>query len=160
MEWYLIQCKSGQDGRAVEHLVNQGFECYKPEITVEKVKKGKLFKVKNALFPGYIFIRLDKIISKWSVIRSTRGVLKLVAFGAEPTPVDESVICELKKCCGNGYVSMPLFKKGVSVNIISGPFAQLEAIYQEQDGEKRAVILLNIMSKWQKIALPLKQLAS
>lgn len=158
MKWYLIQCKSGQEDRAILHLGNQGFECYKPEINVEKVKKGKISTATEAMFPGYAFIKLDKVTSNWSVVRSTRGVLRLVAFGREPMPVDEAVIGKLREDDGNGRVPRPIFKKGESLTVADGPFAQLEAVFQESDGEKRAVVLLNLISKWHKIALPLKQL--
>lgn len=46
--------------------------------------------------------------------------------------------------------AMPLdaiFHSGDSVIIIDGPFAGIEAIYQTADAERRAFILLEILSK-------------
>lgn len=155
-KWYLLQCKSGQENRALAHLSNQGFYCYKPELLVEKIKNGKIVKREEAMFPGYVFIALDKTHSNWTVIRSTRGVLRLVAFGSEPMPVDDSIVEKLK----NTESGVPsLFKKGDNINIVDGPFFQLGAIYDEMDGEKRAIVFLNLMNKWHRVKLPLEQLS-
>ena len=156
--WYLIQCKSGQESRAIENLQNQYFECFKPEIISEKIKKGKLVSVKEPLFSGYIFIKLDKVTNNWSVIRSTRGVLRLVSFGNNPIPVDSEIIEKLKS--RENWIAKPLFKKGDNISVVDGPFTQLDAIYQEMDGEKRAVVLLNIMNKWHRISLSFDQLSA
>lgn len=157
-KWYLIQCKIGQEDRAVTHLANQSFECYKPEIAIEKIKKGRLVTKGEALFPGYIFIRMDKVNSNWSVIRSTRGVIKLVSFGSLPIPVDEEIIKELR--LSDIAKTESLFRKGDFVNVIDGPFVQLDAVFHEKDGEKRAVVLLNLMNQWHRVSLPFAQLSA
>ncbi|THB73275.1 MAG: transcription/translation regulatory transformer protein RfaH [Gammaproteobacteria bacterium] len=160
MNWYLIQCKYGQEDRAVLHLCNQGFQCYKPEIITEKINKGVLVKAKEPLFPGYLFINIDIASINMSAIRSTRGVIKLVSFGSKPIPVDESMISGLKDSSDHGNISRPLFSKGDNISVIDGPFEQLDAIYHEMDGDKRAIVLLNMMNKWHRVKLPLEQLSA
>lgn len=157
-KWYLVQCKSGQENRAVENLENQGFICYKPELITEKIIKGKLTKKTIPLFPGYIFIELNKVSSNWAVIRSTRGVLRLVSFGKEPIPVETQIVEHFKKT--EGGFSKTLFNKGAKIKITDGPFAQLDAIFEESDGDKRAIVLLNLLNKWHRVKLPLKQLSA
>ncbi|THB66370.1 MAG: transcription/translation regulatory transformer protein RfaH [Gammaproteobacteria bacterium] len=158
-KWYLIQCKKGQEERALLNLANQKFHCYKPSIRIEKITKGKIIEKKEPLFPGYLFIQLNKLQSNWSVIRSTRGVLKLVAFGREPLPVDSELIKQLKKREDIPPLK-PAINKGDRIKIENGPFAQVNAIFDELDGEKRAIVLLNLMNTWQRVKIPLEQLSA
>jgi transcriptional antiterminator RfaH len=46
-----------------------------------------------------------------------------------------------------------MFEPGERIVITSGPFIGLEGIYQMADGEARALILLELMSKSQKLSL-------
>jgi transcriptional antiterminator RfaH len=40
--WYLVQCKSRQDERAQEHLVRQGYRCYRPQHSYQRIERGRL----------------------------------------------------------------------------------------------------------------------
>ena len=84
--WYAIQTKVRQESLAVTNLDRQGFTCYLPLITLEKLRRGKKVMVEEAMFPGYLFIELDASGTgqSWAPIRSTFGVSKLVSFGGQP----------------------------------------------------------------------------
>jgi transcriptional antiterminator RfaH len=60
-KWLLLQVKSSQELRAIENLEFQGGQCYCPMITLDKIVAGKRSKVKEALFPGYVFIDMVKL---------------------------------------------------------------------------------------------------
>ena len=45
------------------------------------------------------------------------------------------------------------------VLIVDGPFAGLEAIYQESDGERRVMVLIELMNRQVKVPLEPHQLA-
>ncbi|BBI60777.1 hypothetical protein HSBAA_20830 [Vreelandella sulfidaeris] len=86
--WYVIQCKGGESFRAAEHLTNQGYEVFHPVLNVKRKRQGKLVTVNEPLFPYYLFIRLDQVVSNWRPIRSTRvyfGYLRSV-IGPSPHP--------------------------------------------------------------------------
>ena len=78
--WYLIHTKIRQERVALENLERQGFECFLPLIRAEKLRRGQLLVVQEALFPRYLFIRLGTGLESqsWSPIRSTVGVSRLV----------------------------------------------------------------------------------
>jgi transcriptional antiterminator RfaH len=102
------------------------------------------------LFPRYLFIRLglgDRAKS-WAPIRSTRGVSRLVKFGVEPAKVDDGLI-ELLKAKESAANDEParLFNPGERVRLITGPFAGIEGIYQTAEGERRVMVLIELMSK-------------
>ena len=126
----------------------------KIHLWAEKVRRGKRRLFKEPLFPGYLFIRLDKQIDNWAPIRSTRGVTKLVAFGGLPVAVNESLVELLKQRCEQCDLIAAL-SSGEKIVISEGPFAGLEAVFQSYDGNERVVILLNMLNKIQEISLPL-----
>lgn len=149
MHWYLIHTKPRQERRALQNLEQQGYECYLPMITVEKLKQGMLSLVDEPLFPRYLFIHLDASGSKsWGPIRSTRGVHRLVTFGTQTAVVDDQLI-EVLREQGEATSGQPrrLFSPGERVTVIDGAFAGIEAVYQMIDGESRAIVLIDFMNK-------------
>lgn len=71
---------------------------------------------------------------------------QLVQFGQRAASVDDALIEALKQ----RELALPkreLFQAGDAVTITAGPFAGLEAIYQTSNAERRAMILLEILSK-------------
>lgn len=148
LAWYLIHTKARQEALALTNLSRQGFECYMPMLRLQKIRQRKTALVVEPMFPRYLFIRLDTSGSgqSWSPIRSTLGVNQLVRFGAQPAKVDGQLI-DLIRSREQGTHAQPLFSEGDNVTVADGPFAGLEAIYQNTDAESRSMILLNILSK-------------
>lgn len=106
--------------------------------------------MQEPLFARYLFVRLDASHSgqSWGSIRSTLGVSHLVSFGTEPAKVGTDLIDALR-CHSERRHEQPerLFNQGDRVEIKDGPFAGLEAIYQMTDGERRAMVLIQILSR-------------
>ena len=156
MHWYLIHTKPRQENIALENLQQQGYTCYLPLLNVEKIRRGKLAVVLEALFPRYLFIQLDTALSSqsWTPIRSTKGVNRLVAFGGQPVKVDETLVSILKVAEENQPERLQkMFAEGDKVQLTQGAFAGLEGIYQMADGESRAMVLIEILSKSVQIAV-------
>ncbi len=156
MHWYLIHTKPRQENIALENLQQQGYTCYLPLLNVEKIRRGKLAVVLEALFPRYLFIQLDTALSSqsWTPIRSTKGVNRLVAFGGQPAKVDEALVSILKVAEENQTDRLQkMFTAGDKVQLTQGAFAGLEGIYQMADGESRAMVLIEILSKSVRIAV-------
>jgi transcriptional antiterminator RfaH len=147
--WYLIHSKIRQERIALENLELQGFECFLPLIRAEKLRRGTLQVVQEALFPRYLFIRLGTGLASqsWSPIRSTLGVSRLVTFGQTPAKIDQDLIDQLRVKSESAEVQLRHFEPGEAVVVTDGPFVGLEAIYQMADGEGRVMVLLNILSK-------------
>ena len=148
LAWYLIHTKPRQEALALTNLSRQGFECYMPMLRLQKIRQRKTALVAEPMFPRYLFIRLDTSGSgqSWSPIRSTLGVNQLVRFGGQPAKVDGQLI-DLIRSREQGTQAQALFSAGDNVTVADGPFAGLEAIYQNTDAESRSMILLNILSK-------------
>ena len=146
--WYAVHTHPRKEQVALENLQRQGFDTYLPVLQVQKVRRGKAQMVQEAMFPRYLFVRLDSSAQgrSWSPIRSTLGVWTLVQFGGNPAKVAHELIDWLRQREHN-FDPLHLFNPGDTVSITEGPFKGLEALYQGVDGEHRALILLEILSK-------------
>ena len=156
-KWYLIQCKAREDHRALEHLERQEFRCYQPVRSVERIRQGQRHVVSEPLFPGYLFIHLDRLNDNWHPIRSTRGVLRWVAFNGEPTPVPDQIVDGIRERVERSRTAVkPHFNPNDRVMLMEGPFAHLEAIFVATRGEDRVLLLLNILQQEQRLEFPLQ----
>lgn len=148
LAWYLVLTKPRQEAKALLNLTQQGYLCYLPLCSVEKIRRGKAVLVSEPLFPRYLFIRLDSSQDgkSWTPIRSTLGVSTLVQFGGQPARAEDELIHALKEH-EQASPCTTLFKPGELVRIADGPFAGLEAIYQCSEAEHRSIVLLELLHK-------------
>lgn len=150
MHWYLIYTKPRQEKCALENLERQGYRCYLPLLPKETIRRGALALSDEPLFPRYLFINLaqDFMAKSWSPIRSTKGVSRLVRFGAEPAKVDDALV-DLLRANEASLLEEPvrLFTPGERVRFTEGPFAGIEGVYQMTDGDRRVMVLIELMSK-------------
>lgn len=152
--WYLLQCKPRQASRALEHLERQGYQCLLPRHHIERLYKGQKQQITEPLFPGYLFIHLDRAEDNWLPIRSTRGVSQIISFGGYPTPVPDSVVRELQQ----PRASLPALVSGDQVSIRDPSLQQLNAIFLEEDGAGRVLLLLKILQRDVVIRVPFNKL--
>jgi len=150
--WLLLQVKPKQEARALENLQRQGGECYCPQILIEKLIRGKRIEVEEALFPGYLFINAQPEQNglTYTSIRSSRGVSKIVGFGAEPIKVPETLIEQIKyreQAGSMGFIAKDLPQPGDNINILQGPFKGLKAVFSHTDGIQRSIVLINLLNQ-------------
>ncbi len=160
MHWYVLHTKPRQEVRALTNLELQGFECFLPTIPKKKVLKKSVEIIQEPLFPRYMFISLDVSIQgkSWSPIRSTLGVSKLVTFGTDPLKVDPDLIHLLQTCHDIIQKAPSPYKPGDLVQMKEGAFVGLDLIYQMDDGESRALVMIELLHKPTKISVSLSDL--
>ena len=146
--WYLVKTKSKQEDIAILNLENQNFHVYCPYA---------LIKNKNeVLFPGYIFIQLDKDTQNWSPIRSTKGVLHFVRFGLSYAKIPDNIIEFIKTNQLNTAEKLKninKFKPGDKVQITDGVFKNCIAIFKSYKSDERVILLMNILGQQQKLTI-------
>jgi transcriptional antiterminator RfaH len=163
MDWYVIHTKPRQEARALVNLESQGYECYLPQFTRQKLQRGVIELSQEPLFPRYLFIQLDSTHSSksWGPIRSTLGVSRLVTFGFEPARADSTLIDLLKK--HNKEIDIEptrLYQPGERLLITEGPFVGIEAIFEMDDGASRAMVLIELLSKPIRLKIPIANLST
>ena len=150
MHWYLLHTKPRQEALALQQLQQQGYPCYLPTLRVEKVRQSALMVVQEPLFPRYLFIQLSEEASarSWGPVRSTRGVSKLVMFGQHPARVDDALVAALQaREAAQQATPQRQFAPGDRVQLLDGPFAGVEGVYQQPDGERRVMVLIELLSR-------------
>lgn len=157
MSWYVIYTKRGQEDRALVNLKRQGVTSYLPMIRVQKLQRGESLPVQEPLFPRYLFIQLEPESRGWSALQFTRGVTRLVSFGSEPALMSDELIGQLR-AKEEAMNAQPLFAAGEAVRVTSGPFTGIGGVYLEADGEKRAMILVEMLAKSVRLPVFLTQI--
>lgn len=150
MHWYLVHTKPRQERTALENLERQGYQCYLPTLRQERLRGGAVNMADAPLFPRYLFIRLGQGESaqSWAPIRSTKGVSRLVSFGSEPAKVADELIEALHAQEAFAQISPTrLFEPGERVRLNEAPFTGIEGVYEMADGERRVMVLIELLSK-------------
>lgn len=158
MKWYVIQCKANQQQRAEKNLRNQSFDIFSPCIPVERIVRRKRVIREEAVFPGYIFIRLDLDNSDWRALNNTRGVGKIVSFNGCPCSTSDNLINALHHQFDTQEKPVALFKTGDKVQVTDGCFKNIEAIVKAVTPDERVMVLLHILHSPQTVAFPVTQL--
>ena len=146
--WYLIKTKPRQENVAIKNLENQKYSTYCPTVTINNKH--------IVLFPGYLFIYLDKKKENWSPIRSTKGVVNFVRFGLNFAQVPDTVIKFLK---ANQLINkeklknLNRFKSGDKVQITDGIFKNCVAIFKSSKADERVILLMNLLGQQQAITI-------
>lgn len=149
--WYAVQTKPRQEHIAAEHLARQDFECYLPKAWNPSQRVPSKNPRIEPLFPRYLFVQADTGVQSISAVNYTRGVSRLVRFGNQIIEVPDWVIKGLKLATdaisGLVDVERPMLAPGDHVEVFSGPFAGLKAIFQTADGPTRAILLLSLLGR-------------
>jgi transcriptional antiterminator RfaH len=142
--WHVVHTKPRAEARALENLERQGFEVFLPMITLQKVRRAKLASITEPMFSRYLFLRTTAAMEDLSVVRSTLGVSQLVRFGTVPAKVPHVWVEAMRV---QPAVQETLHKPGDKVLLADGMLKGLEAVYMHTDGEMRAMVLIDLLSK-------------
>jgi len=153
--WYLIQTRAKQEFIANENLERQGYTAFLPVLQQVRRQAGRWQDRMEPLFPGYLFIQINKHQQNIAPIRSTRGVLRFVRFGIELQPIADVIVEEIMQRVESAEsqpANLPL-KKGDRVKITGGSFQGMEAIFEAESSTERVELLLEMLGRYNKITL-------
>ncbi|HEY5996223.1 MAG TPA: transcription termination/antitermination NusG family protein [Candidatus Deferrimicrobiaceae bacterium] len=150
VKWFLVKTKPLSETRVASRLADAGFELLFPKICKRGRRKGEV--EKRPFFPTYLFVRFS--LEQLRLIRYTHGVARVVSFGLEPQPVEDSIVEAVRARMDEEGVIRLLHKPvdwqpGQRVSIAEGPFAGLDAIFVEElPDRERVVLLLDAVSRF------------
>jgi len=149
-KWYVLFCDARRDVQVERLVAHVGIETFNPRIPKTRKRNGD-----KALFPGYIFTRLDLSPDVWSSIRYLPGVRSLVETGGGPCPVDEGIVEHIRQRVAAYVPAGMQLRPGDRVTVTSGAFADLEGIFCETlSGAERIAILIDMMRRQIRVELP------
>jgi transcriptional antiterminator RfaH len=147
LHWYALYTKPHKEQQVSSLLKSKGYEVYLPAVQVRRRGQEKTL----PFFSCYLFARMNGT-GDLSSVRWTPGLRSVVNFGGQPALVPDEVVSltreRLARMQEFGY---PLhgFKHGDRVQIKSGPFADYEALFDEDlSSRDRARILVDCLGRW------------
>jgi transcriptional antiterminator RfaH len=161
LKWYAIRIKVNRERDVEKRLRDLHLEVFQPWMRTRRRIGSKFHWVQVPLFPGYLFCKLDMVISG-KAARYSPGVRDFLVFGSRLAEVGEEIIVALRERCPNGVAQVdPLrAKPGDTVRINEGPFSGLEAIFEQKlKGSERVAVLLELLGRQTRIVLPSETIA-
>ena len=155
-EWFVLQFKPNSHRQATKNLNQQGFETFLPLYDTTLRKASRFAKTTKPLFPGYMFIAFDRTETKWHKINNTYGVSRLITFNSILKSIPTSFVdCLMKRYDSSGKL-LPItkFKKGDTIKVLKGPFADFIATVEKYEADHRIWILMDLMGRKTKIQTP------
>ena len=149
-KWLLVYTKTKEEQRAKKNLENQGFEIFLPMIAVAKENQSKSITLK-AMFPRYLFVKINTELDQWNRIQSTRGVSHLVIFGQRLAEIPNQVISYLQSGADKNdifrqKIMRQEFQKGDKLIVQKGIFKDKEATFLAKKSKERVRILLSFVN--------------
>ncbi len=150
--WYVVHTYSGYENkvkRNLEHRIEavgmqgQIFQIVVPVEEEVDIREGKRRIVERKIFPGYILVQMIMNDETWSLVRHTPGVTGFVGSGPRPVPLSQEEVDRILQRMETEEPKVRVsFRKGQTVRIVDGPFADFHGVVDDIDPERGKVRLL------------------
>jgi transcription antitermination factor NusG len=143
--WTVLQTKSRQEKALAGDLSAKGVQHYLPLIKKTQFYGGRRFVVDLPLFPGYIFLfgTLDEVYSA----DRTRRVAKIIEVYDQGQLEQELTNLRLATEGSELLLPYPFLKKGVRVEVRSGPFRGLQGLVEQRAGAHRLILQIEMLGR-------------
>jgi len=151
--WILLQTKLRKEDFLYYQIRAREIECFYPKIKVIPInpRARKL----RPYFPGYLFVNIDPESANAAELRWLPGASGWVYFGEAPASVPDSMIEGIRRHVdalnnGEGVSTVKRMAPGQEVEIMGGPFAGYEAVFDAHlSGVARVRVLLKLLKSQQ-----------
>lgn len=159
LAWYVAAIQRGKESSLKESLAPLGVDVYNPEIVA--VKRGR--KLREPLFPCYVFCLLDPESDRWPQVHWASGLRYFLGPDGHPSPVEDALVDEVRSRVeqwnDEGWTSA--FHPGQEVRISSGALGGLDAIFTRYlPGRQRCEVLVSLVGRMHALQVPILSLES
>jgi transcription antitermination factor NusG len=145
--WFALQTRCRYESFVAKQLRHKGYEILLPSYECRRRWSDRIKELELPLFPGYVFCRfnpLDRL-----PILVTPGVVRVVGFGKDPVPVDDSEIAAIQIVAQSGLPRQPwpFLQIGQKVRVECGPLCGLEGIFMDFKGRHRLVLSVTLLQR-------------
>lgn len=147
--WYAIHTYAGYENAVLRNLKQRveslGMEdrIFNVLVPVEKkikIKGGKRVEIEEKIYPGYIMVDMIVTDDSWYVVRNTPRVTGFVGSGVYPVPLNKKEIDDLFSRMNTDTTKHSIdLEVGDVINVVDGPFKELEGKVEEVDEERGKV---------------------
>jgi transcription antitermination factor NusG len=145
--WFALQVRTRYELAVGKLLRGRGYDPFVPLYQCRKRWSDRIKVVDAALFPGYLFCRLN--LQNRLPALMTPGVTQIVGYSRVPVPVDEAEITAIQTAVASGLPNQPwpFLQVGNRVQIDRGPLRGLEGILLEIRGARRLVLSVALLQR-------------
>ncbi len=140
-QWFVLKTKPHAERQVAHVLDAREIMVYLPML-----KR----RVLEPLFPGYLFLKIDLRTNEYLRSRSAPGVGYILSAEGAPIPVMEGLVAEIRRRVEreNALGPSARFLPGDKVKVTSGPFRDVEAIFDRSlTPQGRCLVLLQILGR-------------
>ena len=149
LRWYAVHTRSNFERRISDELSHAQIEhCYPAVENIVQWKDRKK-KISRALFPGYLFIRVQDEPAVRRKITIMPGVVRIVGNTGSIEPIPDAelenirlVLASAKQCEAH-----PLLRSGQSVRVVRGPLKGIEGLLTKVKNQTRIAISVLLLAK-------------
>ncbi|GAB1475888.1 transcription termination/antitermination protein NusG [Bacillota bacterium] len=162
--WYVIQVLTGREQALCRDIIDtlnkELYEhCFVPMSERQHRKDGKFIKIKEPLFPGYLFIISDSIEEVAAAIWRISKFKRILRTGDSFSPLEDEEIRLYRTLTDENFnISLSKgFIVGDAINVTEGPLRGYEGYIKKIDRHKRmAYIELPFLGRNTRIRIPLE----
>lgn len=146
-EWFVVHVVSRHEKRVAEHFHARQIDHFLPLYQTPRAwRDGSKGAVRLPLFPGYVFVRIVRSIRV--PVLEVPGVLSIVGFKREPSPLSDTYVQSLQVGLSLGKIQpYPSLIVGDRVRIKNGVMTGSEGVLLRNKGAFRVVIALALIMK-------------
>lgn len=144
-QWYVVSTNARHEKHVAKHLDMRNMEHFLPLYESRRRWKDRFVSLEMPLFPGYVFVHLA-LRDRLKVLQ-VPGVVRLVGFSGNPTPLPEDEIKALRNGLNSGVRAEPhpYLTVGRKVRVKGGPLEGLEGILLKRKNQSRLVISMQLI---------------
>jgi polysaccharide export outer membrane protein len=145
--WFALRVRARREASVADSLAAREFEIFSPVSTVRRRYSDRIKEVQTALFPGYLFCRMN--LARQTDVLSAAYVIDFVRVGKRPAVIGENEIERISALVQSEFPvrPWPFLDSGQTVRIMSGPLKGLEGIIVTSKGVSRVVISIKLLSR-------------
>lgn len=145
--WYVLAVKARREAHVSGLLEQMGYEPYLPSYVAVRKYSDRLKQVKQPIFPGYLFLRLD---ARYRLpILKLGDVFQFLGDHRGPTPIPDCELDAISKSINSNlpWQPWPFLEVGHQVSLIGGPLTGVEGKLVSFRGTSRLVVGITLLQR-------------
>jgi transcription antitermination factor NusG len=146
--WYALFVRPRHEKAVATMLMHKGFMIFLPLFSFSRQWGRRPAEVLLPMFPCYVFCRFDVSVQRVAVL-GTAGVARIVGFGRNATPVEDSEIAAIRRVVEAGVASepWPYSNRGQTVRITKGALAGVEGTLMKLKNQHRLILSIKMLQR-------------
>ncbi len=145
--WLALQVRTRSEILVQDALRRKSFETFLPTYKELRHYPGRVRKVDAALFPGYLFCRVDP--EETLAVLTTPGVFDVVRAGEKLLPIEDEELAAIRHLLASNSEVTPwaYLKAGEQVYVYRGPLTGIEGVLVSEKGHDRLVLSISLLQR-------------